>query len=242
MVTTCCRLWKRSCDRGSLPPPEWSAVGSRYVQGGSLPNTCQQSSNEKRHGVLCVALYDLATGQGKLPPAITATGSRPSGRAADLRAPAPEAARRTNKTRWTRVRLRCTVTSQSLVVVFVCDGAYRMLPRPSHDPARKWWTRKTNPRTSTSATACSPGTPPTQASSSTNIPTQKEPTEPAACSTVTTSPPDDVTTGNSPASPSEIREERVLCSQCSRLFDAHGEHGVLDRHDGRRNHQGQRKK
>jgi hypothetical protein len=49
--------------RGSLPPPEWSAIGSRYVQGGSLPATCRQSSNEKRHGVLCVALYDLATGQ-----------------------------------------------------------------------------------------------------------------------------------------------------------------------------------
>ena len=49
--------------RGTLPPPEWSAIGSRYVQGGSLPDTCHQSSNEKRHGVLCVALYDLATGQ-----------------------------------------------------------------------------------------------------------------------------------------------------------------------------------
>jgi hypothetical protein len=64
--------------RGSLPPPEWSAIGSRYVQGGSLPDTCQQSSSEKRHGVLCVALYDLATGQ---------VGYRPQSQLPDLDRP-----------------------------------------------------------------------------------------------------------------------------------------------------------
>jgi hypothetical protein len=40
----------------------WDTVGSRYVRGTADPHDCRQSASEGRRGVLCIALYDIASG------------------------------------------------------------------------------------------------------------------------------------------------------------------------------------
>ena len=146
----------------ALPRP-WTALGTRYVQGTAAPEECSHGAGEHEP---CIALFDLATG---------AVSYRPPSQVLNLDLPgAPQICPALRSS--LRAQLRQVLPEQFAfgdgvfahptakgpnIRIERCNGRSTLLRGPPNQPRNRVACAPPNRAASTSARACSRGTPPT---------------------------------------------------------------------------------